>query len=87
MPRTHSGLLVPLRLALRKNHTAIVCTLLEHGAKVEGSFGDKLLLLAFRKENAELVRLLMKRGASLDKVAPWVASRLVQSVVRASARV
>ncbi|KAK8115924.1 Ankyrin repeat-containing protein [Apiospora sp. TS-2023a] len=79
MPRHHGVWRSPLRQALLKNHTGIVRTLLERGAKVEGSYGDNLVRLAFRKENAELVRLLMERGASLDRVAPWVASRLVAS--------
>ncbi|KAK8876871.1 ankyrin repeat-containing domain protein [Apiospora arundinis] len=68
----------PMWGAVRGNHTSLVRRLLAHGGvDLESPRSDRLVSEAFLKENAEVVRLLVERGAPLDKVAPGVARELV----------
>ncbi|KAK6857260.1 hypothetical protein PG995_007447 [Apiospora arundinis] len=68
----------PMWGAVRGNHTSLVRRLLAHGGvDLESPRSDRLVIEAFLKENAEMVRLLVERGVPLDKVAPGVARGLV----------
>ncbi|KAK8004867.1 hypothetical protein PG990_010904 [Apiospora arundinis] len=60
----------PMWGAVRGNHTSLVRRLLAHGGvDLESPRSDRLVIEAFLKENAEMVRLLVERGVPLDKVA------------------
>src|SRR5690242_7708241 len=58
--------MTPLCCAVRRNHPAAVEWLLERGANIEsvaGSYGRPLGIAAEREDGAEMVRLLLERGA------------------------
>ncbi|KAK7917824.1 ankyrin repeat-containing domain protein [Apiospora marii] len=58
---------------------SIVRTLLARGARVDGPHRghEKALVAAFETEHTGLVRLLVGRGAPLERVAPWLVSSML----------
>ena len=58
---------------------SVVRKLLDHGPRVSGPHPghDRALLAAFKMEHTDMIRLLVERGAPLDKVAPMLVSSML----------
>ncbi|KAK8092918.1 ankyrin [Apiospora kogelbergensis] len=77
--RTPKGSSIALRSAVRQGHVGLARKLLARGAELRWNVSGErwTMQAAFHLESADMVRLLVERGAPLDDVAPKLRADLL----------